>query len=369
MRRSYRYKARLTACAARRADRQLHILRDLYNAALEERRDHWKRGERVNFVTQCRQLTEIRAADPEYGALDRHATEWTLSRLERAFQAFFRRVKNGERPGYPRFKGRDRFSSITFRQRGWKLDGRHLTLRGIGRIKLHLSRPIEGTAKTVTLKRDRCGDWWVTFSCEGVPARPLADTGRAIGVDLGLTSFLATSDGETVDNPRHLRTAEADLRRAQRRVSRRKRGGSRRRKAVRVLARKHRAVQDARRDFHFKKALDLVRRYDVIAVENLNIRGLARTRLAKSVSDAGWGQFLRALRTKAESAGREVIAVDPRGTSQECSGCGSVSPKSLSVRVHRCTCGLELDRDVNAARNILARAERSGSGGQKNVAA
>jgi putative transposase len=244
-------------------------------------------------------------------------------------------------------------------------------MRGIGRIKLHLSRPVEGTVKTVTLKRDSRGDWWVTFSCDSVPARPLPDTGRAVGVDLGLNVFLATSDGETVDNPRHLRTAEADLRRAQRRVSRRKRGGNRRRKAVRVLARKHRRVQDARRDFHFKTALDLVRRYDLIAVENLNIRGLARTRLAKSIGDAGWGQFLHALATKAESAGREVIAVDPRGTSQECSDCGATPDKrkTLSVRTHRCVCGLVLDRDVNAARNILARAERSGSGGQKNAAA
>jgi putative transposase len=343
----------------------------LYNSALEERRDHWKRGERVNFATQCRQLTEIRAADPEYAKLDREATEWTLRQLERAFDGFFRRVKSGQRPGYPRFKGRSRFNSMTYRRYGWSLDGRHLTLRGIGRIKLHLSRPVEGTVKTVTLKRDSRGDWWVTFSCEGVPARPLPDTGQAVGVDLGLSSFVTTSDGEHIENPRHLRTAEADLRRAQRRVSRRKRGGNRRRKAVRVLTRKHRAVQDARRDFHFKTALDLVRRYDLIAVEDLNIRVLARTRLAKSVSDAGWGQFLHALRTKAESAGREVIAVDPRGTSQECSGCGMTpdKKKTLAVRTHRCSCGLVLDRDVNAARNIKARAELSGSGGQKNAAA
>jgi putative transposase len=367
--RSFRYKARLSKGAEHRADRQLHLLRNLYNACLQQRRDHWARGVRVGFVEQSRQLTELRAADPEYGALERDLSDGVVRKLDRAFDAFFRRVNEGGAPGYPRFKNRDRFRSMTYRRFGWKLDGRYLTLRGVGRLKLHLSRPIEGTVKTVTLKRDRCGDWWVTFACEHVPARPLPGTGESVGVDLGLSSFLATSDGELVDNPRHLRVAERDLKRAQRRVSRRKRGGKRRRKAVTVLARKHRRVANARRDFHFKTALNLVRRYDTIAVEDLNIRGLHRTRMAKSVSDAGWGQFLHALATKAESAGREVVVVDCRGTSQECSGCGVTVPKSLSVRVHHCACGLTLDRDVNAARNIQARAGPSGSGRRSQAAA
>ena len=373
MRRSYRYKAKLSAGVEARADRVLHLLRDLYNAALEERRDHWRfAGERVTFAGQCKALTEIRRDIPEYGRLDRHSTEYVLNNLEKAFQAFFRRVRSGERRGYPRFKGRYRFNSVTFRQTGWKLDGRYLTLRAIGRIKLHLSRPIEGDVKTVTLKRDRCGDWWVTFSCDNVPARPLPDTGKAVGVDVGLAALLTTSDGEAVVNPRQLREAERDLIRAQRRVSRRKRGGYRRRKAVRVLASKHRAVRRARRDHAFKTALDRVRRYDTIAVEDLNIAGLKRSRLAKSVSDAAWGQFLHALDVKAEEAGRTVVRVDPRGTSQECAGCGHTpdTKKTLAVRTHECeSCGLVLDRDHNAALNILARAGPSGSGRRRQAAA
>lgn len=359
----------MSAGVERAADRQLWLLRDLYNAALQHRREHWERGVRVGFYDQCRELTDIRAADSEYAGLDREAAEGVLRRLDRAFDNFFRRCRDGGAPGYPRFKGRNRFDSVTYRRYGWQLDGRYLTLRGVGRVKLHLSRPIEGRVKTVTLKRDAVGDWWVTFACEDVPVRTLPPTGQAVGVDLGLASFLATSDGETVENPRHLRTAERQLKRAQRRVSRRKRGGSRRRKAVRILARQHRRVADARRDFHFKTALELVRRYDTIAVEDLNVRALSRSTLAKSVNDAGWGQFLHALATKAESAGREVVAVDCRGTSQECSGCGAHVPKSLSVRTHACACGLSLDRDVNAARNILVRAGRLGSGGQNCAAA
>lgn len=372
MNRTYRYKAKLSVGAARRADRVLWLHRDLYNAALQERRDNWReRGRSVSYYDQQRSLTEVRREIPEYGQLDRESCEYTLRNLDKAFQAFFRRVRHSERPGFPRFKSRGRFKSVTYRRTGWQLDGRYLTLRSIGRIKLHLSRPSEGEIKTVTLKRDRCGDWWVTFACEHVPPKPLPETGEEVGIDVGLASFLTTSEGESVANPRHLREAERELRIAQRRVSRRKRGGSRRRKAARVLAKKHRAVRRARRDFHFKTALDLVRRYDVIAVEDLNVSGLARSRLAKSVSDAGWGQFIEILRTKAEEAARTVVAVDPRGTSQVCSGCGSQPDerKTLRVRTYECDCGLTLDRDHNAALNILARAEPSGSGRCSNAAA
>lgn len=360
MRKSFRYKAKVSKSAARKADWQLRLCRELYNAALQERRDAWKlAGESVGFYHQCRQLTEVRQVRPEYAQVDREMLEGVLRKLDRAFDGFFRRVETGDKPGFPRFRGRSRYNSLTFRRTGWKLEGRHLTLRGIGRLKLFLSRPVEGDVKTVTIKRDRVGDWFVTFSCDNVPEELLPETGRAVGVDLGLASFLATSDGAFVPNPRHLRAAEAELKRTQRIVSKRKRGGSRRRKAVKILARKHRKVQRARRDFHFKTALDLVRQYDIIAVEDLNIRGLARTRLAKSIGDAGWDQFIAILSSKAEEAGRQVVKVDPRGTSQVCSGCGAEPEerKTLAVRTHRCSdCGLVLDRDVNAALNILKRA-------------
>lgn len=318
-------------------------------------------GVSVPAAGQMRQLPAIKALRPEYKEIGAQVLQDVVQRLDRAFKAFFRRVKAGQTPGYPRFRSRSRYDSLTFKQTGWMLDGRHLTLQGIGTLRLFLSRPVEGKVKTVMLRRDRCGDWFVSFSCDDVAVKPLSATGKAVGIDVGLSRYLSTSDGEFVENPRHLRRAETALKRVQRRISKRRRGGNRRRKMVRVLARRHRKVLRARRDFHFKTALKLVERYDLIAVEDLNVRGLSRGMLAKSVNDAGWGQFFEILCGKAESAGRAVIPVAPRGTSQVCSGCGCgpKERKTLAVRTHRCDeCGLVLDRDVNSARNILHLAQR-----------
>jgi len=356
--RTFRYKAKLSPSAVRKAEGQLALLCELYNAALEERKTHWdKARQRVTLYAQMRQLAEIRRIRPEFAEMDCHATRSPLKRLDLAFKAFFRRVKAGQTPGHPRFRSRARYDSVTFYDNGWKLDGKRLTLRGIGTAKLFLSRPIEGRVKTVTLRRDRCGDWFVTFCCGDVSVRPLPATGQSVGVDVGLEAFATLSNGGAIPNPRHLASREVEVKRAQRIVSKRRLGGRNRRKAVRLLALRHRKVERARRDFHFKTAHALVQRFDRIAVEDLNVKGLAGGMLAKSVNDAGWGQFLSILASKAESAGRDLIAVDPRYTSQDCSGCGHRVAKPLSQREHQCQeCGLCLSRDENAARNILARA-------------
>jgi len=336
----------------------LDLCRELYNAALEHRRHVYHRtGQSVSKYAQMAELKDVKKVRPEYADIDAQVLEGVLKRLGAAFDAFFRRVRQGGPAGYPRFKGRDRYRSIVFRQTGWKLDGRRLTLRGIGTLRLFLSRPIEGAIKNLTLRRDSCGDWFVSFSCDDVPAKALPETGATIGLDLGITNFIATSDGETIDNPRPFVAAEHRLAIAQRKRSKQERGGARYRQQSRHVAKLHRKVARIRRDFHFKTAVDLVRRYDVIAVEDLNVVGLARMRLSKHVNDAGWGQFIEILRAKAEEAGRTVVAVNPNGTSQACSGCGCEVRKRLGVRTHGCPdCGLVLDRDVNAARNILTRA-------------
>jgi putative transposase len=196
-----------------------------------------------------------------------------------------------------------------------------------------------------------------------VPPNPLPPTGHEAGVDLGLKSFAVTSDGEVFDNPQVMRRAENSVASAQRRVSKKKRGGRNRRKAARLLSKRHRHLKNVRREHHIHVARALVAGYDFIAVEALNIKGLARGMLSKSVHDAGWGNFLGWLRTKAEEAGRVVVEVNPAGTSQTCSACGETVRKSLAVRVHRCPCGLVMDRDENAALNILAagRAVRRGA--------
>jgi putative transposase len=367
MHRSYKFKASLNATARRNVEWQLARLAELHNAAVEERRDAWKMCRKsIRFFDQVRQLKDIKRDRPEYAKLGSQVLENCLKRVDLAFQAFYRRVRAGQTPGYPRFKSARRYDSLTFRQGcGWKLDGRRLAMQGIGSAKVFLSRPVAGTIKTVTLRRDACGDWWVTFSCEDVPAEPLPATGQSVGVDVGLSHFATLSTGDAIENPRPARIAEVRVRHAQRGVSKRKRGSNRQRKAGRVVARHHRRVANVRRDFHWKLARKLVERYDRIAVEDLNVAGLAGGMLAKSVHDAAWGDFLHALASEAEKAGRELVVVDPRGTSQQCSGCGATVSKTLAERTHTCSCGLVLDRDHNAALNILARgiaqAERAAS--------
>jgi putative transposase len=276
-------------------------------------------------------------------------------RVDRAFQAFFRRAQAGETAGYPRFQGRNRYHSFTYPQYGGGavLDGGILTLSKIGRIPVRLHRPLEGTPKTVTISREADG-WYACVSCAEVPANPLPPTGQETGIDVGLKVFLVTAQGVVFENPRHHRKAERYLAKCAKRVSRRKKGSKRRRKAVTLLAKAHQDVQRQRTDFHHKTALALLRANDTIYLEDLRVRNMVRNHhLAKSISDAGWYAFRTILEGKAAYAGRRVIAVNPAYTSQECSGCGAFVRKSLSMRTHVCTsCGLVLDRDENAAMNI-----------------
>jgi putative transposase len=312
----------------------------------------------VTFATQSAQLPGIKGVRPEYHDLNAQVLQDVLHRLERAFQAFFRRVQAGERPGYPRFQGRSRYQSFTYPQVGAHggavLDGGLLSLSKIGRIPLRMHRPLQGAPKTVTIRREADG-WYACISCAAVPSEPLPRTGNETGIDVGLKLFLVTAQGGLIANPRHYRKAEQQLAKAHRRVSRRTKGSHRRRKALQLLAKAHQHVQRQRRDFHHKTALALLRQYDTIYFEDLQVRTLVRNRhLAKSISDAGWAAFRTLLTSKAAYAGKWVVAVPAQYTSQDCSGCGERVAKSLSVRTHVCpSCGLILDRDENAARNIL----------------
>ena len=363
MRRTFQYKAKLDSQTSSVANRQLALCCELYNAALEERIKAYRMtGVSLNAYTQSAQLPEIKQCRPEYAEIGSQVLQNVLERLNLAFQAFFRRIKlGGGKAGFPRFRSKYRYDSLTFKQAGWKLgpisgNRRTLTLHGIGVIPLVWSRDLDGRVKTVTLKRDRCGDWFVMFSCDNVSERLLPDTGKQIGIDLGLEAFLTTSDGVRVENSRPLSHAQRYVAKAQRVVSKRKRGSIRRCNAVSWLAKQHRKVSRVRRDFHHTTAATLIQQFDTIAVEDLNIRGLSRGMFAKSVHDVGWSQFLTILADKAESAGRKIIAVNPSGTSQVCSDCGSVptAKKPLSQRQHFCSeCGYSAHRDVNAARNIL----------------
>ncbi|MFN3178784.1 MAG: RNA-guided endonuclease InsQ/TnpB family protein [Thermus sp.] len=350
-------------------ERTLELCRQLYNAALQERRDAYKKaGRTVGFYEQQRYLPEIRAGLPEYKKVYSQVLQDVLHRVDRAFQGFFRRVKKGQKPGYPRFKGKGRYDSFTFPQAGANYGvkvqdgGKRVFLFGIGSVKLKLHRPLEGRIKTATVKRE--GDhWYIVFVCEVEP-KPLPDNGKAIGIDLGTNPyFLVTSEGEMVEAPRYYQRTQERIAKVQRSLSRKKNGSSRYRKAKAHLAKLHRKVARQRKDFHHKLARKLVNTYGTIVHEDLNILALSRTPVAKGVHDAGWAQFLQILAYKAAEAGRRVIAVDPRYTSQDCPVCGHRERRPLWVREYACpSCGTPLHRDVAAAQNVLAKAWAEPSG-------
>ena len=364
VRKTFTYKLQPTPQQERALDDVRWRCRTLDNTALEQRITAWQRCHvSVSRYQQEAELKAIRAELPEYAAMHSHVLQDVLARLDKTDQAFFRRVKAGQTPGFPRFKGRDRFHSFAFKEygNGARLDHGVLVLSKIGRIAVRWSRPLAGTPKTVTVSREADG-WYVAISCADVPVQPLPLTGEATGIDLGLERFATLANGSQIANPRIFRVAEMRLARAQRRVSRRKRGSQRRRKAVQLLAKAHQTVRRQRADFHHKTALALVRQYDTIYHEDLQTANMVRNHhLAKSIADAGWSAFLGILSFKAAEAGKTVVAVPPADTAQACSGCGVLVHKALSVRWHACPdCGTSLHQDHNAALNILRVGQSAG---------
>jgi putative transposase len=368
VRKTFKYKLQPTAQQEGTLEFVLRRCRELYNAALQERREVWRMCQvSITVAGQSAQLPDIKQERTEYQDIHSQVLQDVLTRLDRAFHAFFRRVKNGENPRYPRFKSSARYDSFTYKQfgNGATLDNGFLVRSKIGRIAVRWGRPLEGTPKTVTIRREADG-WYACFSCADVPTQPLPITGQETGIDLGLESFATLADGSQIANPRIFRVWELHLKRAQRRVSRRVKGSKRRRKAVKILAKAHQKVRRTRQDFHHQGARKLVRAYDVIYHEDLQVANLLKNHhLAKAIADVGWSSFLSTLTFKAVEAGKRVVAVNPAFTSQLCSGCGTLVHKGLSVRWHACPdCGTRLHRDQNAARNILKRGRELRGAGQ-----
>jgi putative transposase len=370
VRKTFKFKLKPTPEQERELGRVLGLCRWLYNTALEQRIVAWQRVRAtVSRFEQEAELKDIRAEFPDYAAIHSHVLQDVLSRLDKTYQAFFRRLKAGEKAGFPRFRSRERWHSFTYKEfgNGATLDNGFLVLSKIGRIALRWSRPLKGAPKTVTISREVDG-WYVCFSCADVPAQSLPATGQETGIDLGIEAFATLSDGARIFSPGWYRKAERALKTAQRRVSRRKKGSARRRKAVTLLAKAHQKVKRQRQDFHHKTALQLVRKNDTIYYEDLQTANMLKNHhLAKSIQDAGWSQFLSILAFKAAYAGKRAVAVPPAFTSQRCSGpgCGKIVQKGLSVGWHVCPdCGTNLHRDHNAARNIerLGQSLRGGAG-------
>ena len=334
----------------------LDACRWVYNETLAIRKNTWEQEKKTLSLYETNKLlTGWKVEKPELIEVHSQVLQNVQARVDLAFQAFYRRVKAGQTPGYPRFRGRGRCDSFTFKQSGFSICENKLVLSKIGAVKIVLHRPMEGQVKTLTVRRDRVGNWYACFSCE-VPEHPLSNCESVVGVDVGLESFITLSNGEKVGNPRFFRKDELALAKAQRRMSKAEKGTSERAKRRKGVAHIHQRIANRRKDFSHQLSRQLVNNHGVIVFEKLSEQGMMQNHhLAKSIGDAAWRQLIQYSMYKAEDAGRVVRLVDPKGTSQRCSCCGMVVQKSLSVRVHDCPgCGLKIDRDENAALNILA---------------
>jgi len=351
-----RYRIYPTKSQRSKMANTLELCRWAYNETLAIRKNIYEQeGKSVSYYETKKLLPQWKEEKPELKEVHSQVLQEVVRRVDLAYQAFFRRVKDGEDPGYPRFKGRDRYDSITYTQSGFSLKPGKLWLSKIGDIKIKLHRAIDGEIQRLNLRRLPTGKWFVSFLVEVEPDDPLPKTGLSTGVDVGLKSFIALSNGEHVDNPRFFVHEEKALAKAQRKLSRGEKGTPERAKALKVVHRVHERITNKRDDFIQKLSLKLVESYDLIAFEDLNIRGMVKNHcLAKHIADAAWNKLIITTSYKAEWAGKRVELVNPNSTSQICSGCGQVVQKDLSERVHRCSfCGLILDRDHNAAINIL----------------
>jgi putative transposase len=354
MRKTFQYKAKLSKSVERKAFNWLYLCRNLYNTCLEQRMFMYtQRKIGISGYEQAKELPFLKKEFPEYKEVNSQTLQAVTEKLQESYNNFFRRLKRGETPGFPRFKGKDRYNSFVLKQSGWKLEKNNLTIKNIGRFKLFLSRPVLGDIKTITVKYTSNG-WFISFSCNNVPLTLLPQTGKEVGIDVGLKVFLADSDGEFVKNPKFFKESEKELRIRQRSLSRKKKGSSRRKKCKKQVSKCYTKIKNRRLDFANKLAKKYVDSNNIIYVENLKIKNMVQNKhLSKSISDVAWGLFRQKLEFKAEEAGRLVIAIDPRNTSQTCL-CGEMVPKTLAVRLHSCpVCNLEMDRDTLAAKNIL----------------
>lgn len=401
---AYKYRIYTNIQTTEKLQWTLDRCRELYNVGLQERHDaydmHVKRHPgyydqetrkqlthelTVGYYEQKRELVNIKELCPEYQEIASHVLQDVILRLKWAYDNFFRRVQNNEQPGYPRFQGKNRYDSFCYPDSaGWKLEAKerpinkkgivrvNLKLTKIGTAKLHLHRNIEGTIKTLTIKRE--GEhWYAIFTCDVGKPEILPVSYEDVGIDLGVTHFAALSNGEFIEHPRYLRRAEKKLTKAQQALSRKKRRSHRRKKAVQHVAKCYRKIANQRKDFQHKAARQLVNQYQLIVFEDLPVNNLtkapapkqdeagkyvsngaaAKAGLNKSILDAGWSTFTKMVSVKAAWAGRTIIFVNPSKTSQTCPNCGTVRKKTLDERWHSCECGCELDRDTASAKVIL----------------
>ena len=356
VRKAFQFRLHPTKKQARLLEMHLAQCRGLYNELLSQRKLAYE--ELDISLTKYQQLMFLPELKKEQVGLDQihsQVLQNVVDRLDKSFKNFFRRCKTGEKPGFPRFRGKHRYDSFCFPQSGFAVIGNELRLSKIGHIRIKMHRPIQGEVKTCTIRRNAAGKWDVSLSCE-VKAKPLPSVEKSVGIDMGISKFAVFSDGKEISNPRFFQKEEKALAKAQRRLSKTEKKTKERQKRGKAVARIHERIRNQRKDFCHKESRKIINEYQYICIEDLDTRKMIEgSSLAKSITDASWKQFHQFLAYKAVEAGRKLGVVNPAYTTQMCYQCKNIEKKKLSEREHRCSkCGYEATRDFNAAQNIMA---------------
>ena len=357
MHKNFKYRIYPTRSQETTLNKWLEECRLLYNNFLEQRKTSWESEKKgVNFHAQVVSIPPMKKKRPQLTTVHSQVLQNVAMRVDLAYKAFFRRCKAGEEPGYPRFKGYGRYDSITFPQvpSGCSIKDDRLFVSKIGLISTEFHRPIEGVPKTATIQHTSTGKWFVIFSCE-IPENTMPAIAAQVGIDVGLKSFATMSNGESIEAPKFFRSEEKELAKAQRKLDKETKGTKERAKKRKVVSRIHERIRNRRSNFTHQLSRNIVNSFGVICVEDLQVNRMLHNHcLAKSISDAAWSEFFSRLSSKAAEAGRTMVKVNPAYTSQTCSQCGHRQKLKLSDRVFDCPCcGLHIDRDLNAAVNIL----------------
>jgi len=361
MKKTFKYRVYPSKKQVAILTKTLDECRWLYNHFLEQRKNAWEKDQQsISCFDQCNTLKTLKEERPSLKSVHSQVLQNVAIRIDFAFKNFFRRVKGGEKPGYPRFRSEFRYDSFTYPQVGFEIieDKQAVRLSKIGDVKIKYHRPIEGTIKTCAIKRTRTEKWFISFSCIVETPEVVCPVKNAVGIDVGLKSFAVLSNGEKVENPKFFKQEEKNLAKAQRKFSAIEKGMPERRKYGKVVCRIHERISNKRYNFSHQLSRALVNRFDLIAIEDLSINDMKKDNFRcvnKSIGDAAWNMLFDQLSYKAEYAGTQVVKINPAHTSQTCSRCGNRQKLKLSERIFIChCCSLSIDRDFNASLNILA---------------
>jgi len=353
----FRYRLKPTKSQVAILNRQLDLCRWTYNQTLALRKNAWENEDRsISYFESKRMLPIWKESNPELTEVYSQVLQEAVQRVDLAFKSFFRRIKAGEEPGYPRFKGRNWYDSLTYPQSGFTFVKSVLHLSKIGDLKVWLHRKVEGTIKRLTIRRSATRKWYVSFLVEDAPKEAVPDSEKAVGIDVGISNFAVLSNGVFIENQRYLAACEEQLSNAQSKKDKLPHKSPERKKAAKKVSHIYERLGNLRDNFAHQLSHQIVNGYGIICLEDIDIKNLIEKKpyMAKGVLDASWNRFRTCITYKAASAGRKVVLVNPAYTSQMCSGCGSIIKKDLSERVHNCLkCGLIMDRDLNASKNIL----------------